>query len=232
MVNKAKILGKLYNNEWVIGIIYLTFGTWLALFGKIYFTLNMAILTALFTVDMTCNVSLSAGLMASDDGTFASIGLGFLLGITAGAIVGKYQSLNLKLFVLGMVTGVYSGAFFFAVICAYYEGEMNALWAYWLITGLNGVVGGWRGMHRGKAIMSIFTSVVGSYYFMRSLTMFYPGDYPSEVALVVSQSPKNPVEMSNLFWAYVAVFLVVNWATLMVQNRFLAPEGESNADEK
>ena len=87
----------------------------------------MALLTILFTVDMTCNISLSAGLMASDDGTYASVGLGLLVGITAGAIVGKSQSLNLKLFVLGMVTGVYSGAFFFALICAYYEGDFNNL---------------------------------------------------------------------------------------------------------
>ena len=82
--------------------------------------------------------------------------------------------------------GFYSGAWFFAFICACTGGNWNALWAYWLFAVLNAAVGGWRGIHRDRAIISIFTPVVGSYYFMRSWTMFFPGDYPSEAALVDS----------------------------------------------
>ena len=65
----------------------------------------------------------------------------------------------------------------------------------------------------------IYTSIVGSYLFMRSWTLFFPGNYPSEVELINSQG-QAALDMGPIFWMYVAIFLLFNGISLMYQKKF------------
>ena len=87
---------------------------------------------------------------------------------------------------LGMVAGFFAGSFLFALISGMTGGSWNETWGYWLLTITGAVVGAVLALYLGKVFVQVSTSLIGSYLFMRSWTMFFPGSYPSEEALVAS----------------------------------------------
>ena len=121
--------------------------------------------------------------------------------------------------VLGFACGFYSGVFFFSIICWCTNGKWNEVWGQYLLAGIFGVTGAIRGIQRGKLIVMIYSSIVGSYLFMRALTLFFPGDYPSEVELIHSQG-QAALDMGPLFWLYLAIFLLVNGISLWYQQKY------------
>ena len=51
----------------------------------------------------------------------------------------------------------------------------------------------------------MLTAFVGSYLFMRSWTMFFPGNYPSEAEIIGGDFE---IESVGIFWIYIAVLAV------------------------
>ena len=107
-------MGWLYDNSWVIGIIYLVFGPLIAFFGSKLFPYITSTLVGFFVVTVLCSISLSAGWMVSMGGSIATICVAVVLGVIAGCIVVRYTWLMISL--LGMVAGFFGGSFLFALI--------------------------------------------------------------------------------------------------------------------
>jgi len=75
----------------------------------------------------------------------------------------------------------------------------------------------------GKALVMVATSGIGSYLFMRSWTLFYPGHYPSEADLMDNT---NDYEYDNIFWVFVGVFVVCWPLSMLYQYNFTTQHAE------
>jgi len=176
----SEYLGWLSENEWAIGILYLIIGPCLALFGQQWFPWVTASLVAVFVMGTICSLSLAFGWMTSTTGTIVVLVVALILGVVAGILVRR----NIKIMValLGGVAGFFLGALLFALI-ANFSG-WTAVWGYWLVSSLMAVVGVVLSYYIGLTLVLISTAFVGSYLFMRSWTLFFPGHYPSESQLM------------------------------------------------
>ena len=212
-------MGWLYDNTWCIGIIYVVFGPLIAFFGGKWFPYITSTLVGLFTVTILCQVSLNAGWMVTMGGSIATIVVAVLLGVIAACIVVRMTWLMLCL--LGMVAGFFGGSFLFAVISGMTGGMWNEVWGYWVLAVGCAIVGAVLALYLGLPLVMTCTALVGSYLFMRSWTLFFPGSYPSEEALIASKG-QEALEMDGLFWMYVGIFIVTFMVSLTFQCKYAA----------
>ena len=143
--------------------------------------------------------------MVSMAGTIATISTALLLAILAGCLVRR--QIRLMLALLGLIAGYSAGSLLFAMVSGMTGGSLNAVWVFWLLACTTAVVGCVLALYLGQPLVKVSTALVGSYLFMRSWTLFFPGSYPSEEALIQSKG-HEALEMDALFWMYVGIFIV------------------------
>merc|ERR1719183_3067721 len=124
----------------------------------------------------------------------------FILGITMGMIMRR--NIWLLIALCGLVGGFFGGALIDAAIVV--SSGWDTVWFYWFISCLMGAIGCLVSCCFGKALVMVSTSGIGSYLFMRSWTLFFPGHYPSEAELVDDYSS---LELDYVFWIFIAVWL-------------------------
>jgi hypothetical protein len=195
-------MGWLQDNEWAVGIIYLVSGPLIALFGASWFPYIVASLVAIFLIGIVCGISLACGWMVSTGGTIATCSVALVLGIVAGCIVRR--NIKLMLGLLGMIAGFFSGSLLFALISS--MSGWNAVWGFWVISCILAIIGCIAAVYFGMPVVMLSTSLVGSYLFMRSWTLFFPGNYPSESELIDSKG--EDLDMGPIFWVFIGVFAV------------------------
>ena len=83
-------VGCLYENEWVIGVIYIIAGPLIAIFGSRWFPYIVASLVALFVIVVICMLGLSFGWMESVGASIAIVLVSLVLGILAGCLVRRH----------------------------------------------------------------------------------------------------------------------------------------------
>ena len=219
-------MGWLYDNLWCVGIIYLVFGPLIAFFGGKWFPYITATLVGLFIVSGTCSIGLNAGWMESTGSSIAVFSVAIVLAVIAGCLVRRNFKLMLAL--LGLVAGFFGGSFLFALISGMTGGSWNDLWGYWVIACIAAIVGCVLALYIGMPLVLVSTSLVGSYLFMRSWTLFFPGSYPSEQALVSSKDEEEIDMNSGFFWLYVGIFIVSFCISLTYQCKY----GEEKVHEE
>ena len=56
---------------------------------------------------------------------------------------------------------------------------------------------------------------------MRAWTLFFPGNYPSEAELIAStEAGLDTLEMTNIFWLYVGIFIAFFCLSLTYQCKY------------
>merc|ERR1712156_522520 len=106
---------------------------------------------------------------------------------------------------MGLVGGWFGGVVLFSAINA--ASGWDAVWGYWVISIVCGAIGCWAACHFGKFVVMLSTSGVGSYLFMRSWTLFFPGHYPSESDMM---DGGDSMDYDGIFWLFIGVF-AVSW---------------------
>jgi len=133
-----------YNNQWVIGIVFVILGPLIAFFGTKWWFIAMPLLCAVFTMELICGVSLALGGMDEMIGTIVTLCLAVIPGVLFGCLLSRRQPIMLG--ILGFSCGFYSGVFLFAIICWCTGGKWNAVWGYYMIAVIFGIVGAIRGI--------------------------------------------------------------------------------------
>ena len=177
--------GWLDENPWCIGIIYVVFGPLIAFFGAKWFPYITATLSALFVTSFIYLVCDSAGWLESTGAQIGTLCGALVAGIIVGCVVRRNFKFMLGL--LGLVAGFFGGSLVFALISGMTGGEWNAVWGYWVISVACAVIGCVLAIYLGMPVVMLSTALVGSYLFMRSWTLFFPGNYPSEQELIDSK---------------------------------------------
>ena len=171
----------------------------IALFGLQWFPYVTAGLVAIFMIGVVTSVSLALGWMVTTTGTIITCVVALLLGVLAGCLIRR--NIWIMIGLLGLVAGFFSGSLVYALIFSL--SGWSSVWGFWLISVLTGAAGCVASCYLGKAIVLISTSLVGSYLFMRSWTLFFPGNYPSEAELVTGEFE---LENDLIFWVFIGVF--------------------------
>lgn len=193
-------LGWLHDNEWAIGIIYIIAGPLIGLFGAAWFPYVVASLVAIFTMGIVLGLSLAFGWMTTTVGTVVT----FIVAIIAGVVLGILIRRNIWCMIglVGMIAGFFSGSLVYALICGMSGWE--AVWGFWVISVIMAAVGCVAACYLGKTVVQLSTSLTGAYLFMRSWTLFFPGNYPSEAELVDGKD----LDLGGIFWVFIAVWIV------------------------
>ena len=186
---------------WLLGIFYLVFGFIIALYGVKLFPYIGASIIAIFTISVVCSLTLAFGWMGETWSCVLCVVAAFVLGIVSGMFMRR--NIWLLIGLTGLIGGFFSGALIDSAIVA--SSDWNPVWFYWFISCLMGAIGCLLSCYFGKALVMVATSGIGSYLFMRSWTLFYPGHYPNESDL---WDDNNDYEYDSIFWVFVAVFLV------------------------
>ena len=185
----------------LIGIFYLIFGIAIALFGANLFPYIGPAMVALFTTTVVYSLTLAFGWMDTKEGCVISISAAVVLGIAVGSIIRRYIWLSIAL--TGLIAGFFSGTLIDAVIVV--SSGWDPIWFYWLLSSTMGAIGCLAACFYDKELIMVSTAGVGSYLFMRSWTLFFPGHYPSEAELM-SYSDFDAYD--SYFWVFIAVFAI------------------------
>ena len=208
-------VGWLYENEWVIGVIYIIAGPLIAIFGSRWFPYIVASLVALFVIVVICMLGLSFGWMESVGASIAIVLVALVLGILAGCLVRRHIKWMLGL--LGLIAGFFGGTLLYALISGM-AGGWNAVWAFWVFACIMAIVGCVLAVYLGMPLVMVATSLVGSYLFMRSWTMFFPGHYPNEHELIENKG--SDLDMGGIFWLFIGIFIITFLASLTFQCKY------------
>lgn len=171
-----------------------------------------ASLIGIFIVGVVCSLSLAFGFMTSTAAGVIIFIVALGLGVLAGVLIRRKIWLMVGL--LGLIAGFFSGSLFFALL-----GSMTGLtanWAYWVVSAILGITGCILACFFGKTIVLLSTSLVGSYMFMRSWTLFFPGHYPSEQEIVDDYST---IEYDMAFWIFIGIFIVTFIGSFVFQKK-------------
>ena len=204
---------------WLLGIIYLVLGFVIALWGVKLFPFIGASMVAIFTISVTCSLTLAFGWMDTTWGCTLCVIAAFTLGIVFGCIIRR--NIWLLIALTGLIGGFFSGALIDSAIVA--SSGWDPVWFYWFISCLMGAIGCFLSCFFGKALVMIATSGIGSYLFMRSWTIFYPGHYPNEADLM---EENYDYEYDSIFWVFIAVFVVCWPLSMLYQYNFTTQHAE------
>ena len=189
-------------NMWLLGIFYIILGIIIALYGVKLFPYIGASIVAIFTITVVCSLTLAFGWMDETWGCVLCIIAAIVLGVVLGMIMRR--NIWLLIALCGLVGGFFTGAIIDSaiVVCSGWD----AVWFYWFISCLMGAIGCLVSCCFGKALVMVSTSGIGSYLFMRSWTLFFPGHYPSEAELMDGTSD---FEYDGIFWVFIALFVIL-----------------------
>ena len=109
--------------------------------------------------------------------------------------------------ILGSVAGWLAGNFLFALIVQLSGGEWSATWGEFTMNVISCIAGGVLSKTDVLPDVAVSTSFIGSYLFMRSWTIMFPGNYPDD-HFFDKLNGVNNLETHALFWLYVFIFLV------------------------
>jgi len=123
---------------------------------------------------------------------------------------------------LGLIAGFFSGSVIFALIAT--ASGWNAVWGFWVISSIMAIVGCIAAIYLGLPLVMTATSFVGSYLFMRSWTLFFPGNYPSESELIETKG--EDLDIGPIFWVFIGVFVVTFVTSLTFQCKYSTPHHE------
>jgi hypothetical protein len=153
-------------------------GPFVALFGKRYFSWIIAgIVVVSFHLAVLgfCSV---AGFMETNIGVAVSIGVALFIAILSGFFV--YRIIRIGEIVLGFVGGFITGSLFYTIVLA--VNQVGSVWAMLIVCMLFAVVGCWLA-YKIRSIILVYTSLVGSFSFVRGFSYFL-GGYPSEITIM------------------------------------------------
>ena len=212
-------------NLWVIGIVYIIVGPIFALFGAQLFPYIGASIVAMFVIVSLSTIALAFGWMNVTWAMVVCIICAIALGVLAGCIVRRNMWALVGL--MGLVGGWFGGVVLFSAINA--ASGWDAVWGYWMISIVCGAIGCWAACHFGKFVVMLSTSGVGSYLFMRSWTLFFPGHYPSESDMMDGGDSMN---YDGIFWLFIGVFAVSWVGSYIFQAKFTHHHEELDEWEK
>lgn len=128
-----------------------------------------------------------------------SLGAGFLVGY-----VMKTMFLAIGIMILGAIAGFFLGGIFFNLLLVYWVSSSAALWITLVVFFFLGAILAWK-LKDGITILA--TSFIGSYLFVRALSVFI-GGYPDEVDLVRSLN-KGEASFTPAIIAYFGAIIVL-----------------------
>ena len=165
-------------SPWFFGLIMIVGGPFVALFGKRYFSWIIAgivIVSFHLAVLGFCSI---AGFMETNGGVAISIGVALLVAILSGFFV--YRVVRIGEIVLGFVGGFITGSLFYTIVLA--VNQTGSVWSMLIICMFFAVAGCWLA-YKIRSILLVFTSLLGSYSFVRGFSYFL-GGYPSEITIM------------------------------------------------
>jgi len=149
-------------------------------------------------MSLTVSLSLTFGWMANTTGTVVVLVVAVILGVVAGCLI--RMKIRIMIALLGLVGGFFAGCLLYAIIFSF--SSWNAVWGYWVISCFMASIGCVLSCYFGNMTIQFITAFVGSYLFMRSWTMFFPGNYPSEAEIIGGEFE---LESVGIFWTYFTV---------------------------
>jgi len=108
---------------------------------------------------------------------------------------------------LGLIGGFFLGVLIYTIVLATLH--KGALWIMICFSILCSIIGGFLSFKFSKQVVLFFTSLIGSYLFMRGFAYFF-GGFPDEEELLIQLKNHEPVnqEFTIAFWIYLTLFLI------------------------
>lgn len=132
----------------------------------------------------------------------------------AGIAFATFKYIWFAIGLLGVVGGFFAGSLLAAFLDASFG--LNQLWFLIIVTVGFAIGGGFLAFKYTKGIVVLATAGIGSYAFMRSLTMFF-GGYPSEAEMFWAMSQGIKLDFSWAFFLYLAIFAGAYFGTATYQ---------------
>lgn len=189
------------NYPWVFGLVLLIGGPIIALLGKRWFPYITASIASIFSFGTLIFFFSVFGWLSS------AVGLVFSLILAIGASVAAgWFTFTITWFSIG-VLGVIGGFFVGSLIAAFFDAAfgLNQLWFLIIVSLGSAVAGGFFAFKYGKEVVTISTAGIGSYAFMRGVSMFF-GGFPSEAEMYYGMAQGIPLDFTWGFWLYLALF--------------------------
>ena len=201
------------DNSWVLGIAYFIAGAYVALFGTAKFHRISASLIS-FTLGLVMTTySYRKNWMDTTGGTVGTL----LASVLTGIIAWRYLMRRVSTWNLVKLFGVAAGFFIGALVFAFVDcvSGFEQVWGFWALSCAFAVVGLVSASYIARTFVLTSTSLIGSYLFMRSWTLFIPGHFPTEADIMDG----GYVNKDDTFWAFITLFVAGFIFAILYQRR-------------
>lgn len=165
----------MHKYPWMFGLIMILGGPIVALYGRRFFPWVIAGIVSVTLLLGTLVFCSLVGFMETNIGLASSIIASLVVGGLAGWFVMK--TVWIAVGILGLIGGFFMGTMIYTIFLAVLHN--GALWAMVTFSILCAVLGGFLSFKFSKQVVLFFTSLIGSYSFMRGLSYFF-GGFPDE----------------------------------------------------
>jgi MFS family permease len=205
----------MHNYPWLFGIIMILGGPIVALYGRRFFPYVIAGIVSISFLLLSLIVCSLLGFMEATLGIAGSVCFAIAIGGLAAWFVMKTVWIAVGL--LGVIGGFFLGSLIYTIVLNFVS--IGALWAMITFSIVCAILGGFMSFKYSKAVVLLFTSLIGSYAFMRGFSYFL-GGWPSEAVLFESLKNQEPIKgLTQYFWIYVALFMTGAIGSMIFQAR-------------
>ena len=204
-------LNWLAENQWFVGLIYLAVSPFIAFFGLKMFPYVAATISSLFAMFFVCLLSASFDTFESPAGFWITMALALVAGIATGCFVRRKIWITVGL--LGAIGGFFGGILILNMISS--MSDWTSAWGLWVFGFTFGLLGFFAACKLGAPVVNMCTSFIGSYLFVRAITLLFSLDqWPTESEIMSGQLDTN---QSWVFWLLVAVLGMLTVIAVKVQ---------------
>lgn len=212
-------------------IILMAFGAFNCVFGKKlvkFTTVSIIVLIVTLLVLIFSQYILPSG--CAEWIIWVMLAVGLILGGTAGYFVWVYNE-KVIAFVCGGVAGFFVGQFLFSLFGN--RISANGMVIYWVFIGVSIIVLTIMAWCFKKLIIIFTTSFIGSYCFIRGISLF-AGGFPDETTVIDMRNKGEDEQLSDLLtwqvYVYLAAILILTVLSVILQFK-LNKETEDDDDE-
>jgi len=190
--------------KYLWGSMFIIMGIFLAFMGRKIFKAAVFIAAAMLTTGALVAICYIAYIEADSKTwiTWVSISASFVIGLAAGFVATKLERMG------GVLLGIWAGSCIGILLNTSFLYLFGSQILFWTVNLALGVVLGVIAFKRFNEMVVLSTSIIGSFFTMRGIGMYF-GGFPNEYVLLTELDTGFENTVDPVFYAYLAAIVLM-----------------------
>lgn len=205
MVDLYRVKLIFMENEWIVGIILLVFGSFIGLVGLKFLRVTAAAVISIGVILTTLIFSSIFGFFDTTLGMVLTICVALTVAVIFGLLTVFFVWVSMGC--IGVLGGFFAGSFVYEATIMQFD--FSHAWGFMTMTISGVILGLILVVKYGEQFILLSTSLIGGYLVMQGTSRFFPNQFPTEMQVVRAfESSEADWEFDWRFWLYIVQWIV------------------------